>query len=108
MKNINKFPAWDHTEMFQYIKSVMKSKGLELYDITITTFQHESDEDEYFEVYESSFTVDAEDTSKELFEKIINNEKVVKSYKTKKGLIQACINQNINKGVNEYVIFTQI
>lgn len=108
MKNINQFPKWDRVEMVQYIKSIMQEREVELMDVTIVTFQHENDESEYFEVIESNIEIDAEDTQAEVFEKIIDNEKVVKSYKTQKGLVQACINRKMEKNMNEFVMYNQI
>lgn len=95
LKNLSNYTHQEQLDVLTQIKAHLQVNDEEYTDATLVNYQEQEENDEvYFEIYESEITVDEETTLEELREQQINNEKVVKSYKTKKGLLQAMLNDS--------------
>lgn len=95
LKNLSNYTHQEQQDVLTQIKAHLQVNDEEYTDATLVNYQEQEENDEvYFEIYESEITVDEETTLEELREQQINNEKVVKSYKTKKGLLQAMLNDS--------------
>ena len=95
LKNLSNYTHQEQLDVLTQNKAHLKVNHEEYTDATLVNYQEQEENDEvYFEIYESEITVDEETTLEELREQQINNEKVVKSYKTKKGLLQAMLNDS--------------
>lgn len=108
LKNIHNYTHQELRDILTQAKAYMQFKGLESVDITLANYQEElEDEQHYYEVYQSFITIGEDTTVEEALEMQIETEKVVKEYKTKRGLIQAFLN---DKDVNGeyYRIHTQL
>ncbi|HHA6127309.1 TPA: hypothetical protein ACONAQ_002590 [Staphylococcus aureus] len=108
LKNIHNYTHQELIDIITQAKAYMQFKGLEEVDITLANYQEElEDEQHYYEVYQSFLTIEEDTTVEEALEMQIDTEKVVKEYKTKRGLIQAFLN---DKDVNGeyYRIHTQL
>ena len=94
LKNLSNYTHQEQLDVLTQIKAHLQVNDEEYTDATLVNYQEQEENDEvYFEIYESEITVDEETTLEELREQQINNEKVVKSYKTK-GLLQAMLNDS--------------
>lgn len=108
LKNIHNYTHQELIDIITQAKAYMQFKGLEEVDITLANYQEELEgEQHYYEVYKSLLTIEEDTTVEEALEMQIDTEKVVKEYKTKRGLIQAFLN---DKDVNGeyYRIHTQL
>lgn len=108
LKNIHNYTHQELRDILTQAKSYMQFKGLEAVDITLANYQEElEDEQQYYEVYQSFLTIEKATTLEKALEMQIETEKVIKEYKTKRGLIQAFLN---DKDVNGeyYRIHTQL
>lgn len=85
-------------------------------DFTIINFRKEDDLDgtndgnPYYEVYEIKIEVthdDAEDINFDLTEQIVTTERVIKEYKTFRGLLQGAVN-HVKKNKNNHDTFTYL
>ena len=95
LKNLSNYTHQEQLDVLTQIKAHLQVNDEEYTDATLVNYQEQEENDEvYFVIYESEITVDEETTLEELREQQINNEKVVKSYKTKKGLLQAMLNDS--------------
>ena len=95
LKNLSNYTHQEQLDVLTQIKAHLQVNDEEYTDATLVNYQEQEENDEvYFEIYESEITVDEETTLEEVREQQINNEKVVKSYKTKKGLLQAMLNDS--------------
>ena len=102
------------------IRQMMIAKAIEAGDyeseFTITNFRREDDLEgtndgqEYYEVYDIKITVDIEDAMAgklDIIEQLVTTEKMVKEYKTIKGLIQGAVN-NVRDNKNSFNNFTYL
>ena len=102
---INYIPMWDNKDVLQYAKTELLVNELEYTEIVFKNYQIEEDSESdnmYYEIYISEFYVERDTTLEEFNKKIIENEKLIKSYKTQKGLINALIKSQHEVGQFEY------
>lgn len=102
---INYIPMWDNEDVLQYAKSQLLVNELETKEIVFKNYQISDDLDggtdkKYYEIYESKFYVDEDTTEEEFNNLIIENEKLIKDYKTQNGLIKNLIKSQHE--VNEF------
>lgn len=104
---INYIPMWDNEDVLQYAKTELIQNELESKKIVFKNYQISDDIDsgtdkKFFEIYESEFYVEEETTEKEFNNLIIENEKLIKSYKTQNGLVKNLIKSQHEVGQFEY------
>lgn len=94
MTKVNYIPMWDNEDVLVYAKSQMVDKEIDYSKIVFKNYQVSEDDysdKKYYEIYQSEFYVDEETTKEEFNNLVIENEKLVKEYKTQKGLVNALI-----------------
>lgn len=102
------------------IRQMMMTKAIVAGDytseFTITNFRREDDLDgdndgqEYYEVYDIKITVDIDDAMAgklDIIEQLVTTEKMVKEYKTIKGLIKGAVN-HVRDNKNSFNDFTYL
>lgn len=108
---INYIPMWDNKDVLQYAKTELLVNELEYTEIVFKNYQIEEDSESdnmYYEVYISKFYVERDTTLEEFNKKIIENEKLIKSYKTQNGLIKALIKSQHEVSQFEYNVINII
>lgn len=104
---INYIPMWENEDVLQYAKTELIQNELESNKIVFKNYQISDDLDcgtdnKFYEIYESIFYVDEETTEKEFNNLIIENEKLIKSYKTQNGLVKNLIKSQHEVSQFEY------
>ena len=102
---INYIPMWDNEDVLQYAKTELIQNELEDMEIVFKNYQISENDytgKKYYEIYESIFYVDEETTEEEFNNLIIENEKLIKSYKTQNGLIKNLIKSQHEVSQFEY------
>ena len=102
---INYIPMWDNEDVLQYAKTELIQNELEDMEIVFKNYQISENDytgKKYYEIYESIFYVDEETTEEEFNNLIIENEKLIKSYKTQNGLVKNLIKSQHEVGKFEY------
>lgn len=102
---INYIPMWDNEDVLQYAKSQLLVNELESNKIVFKNYQISEDDysdKKYYEIYESIFYVDEETTEEEFNNLIIENEQLIKSYKTQNGLVKNLIKSQHEVNQFEY------
>lgn len=93
LKNLANYTHQESQDVLTQVKAYLQVEEQEYADIILVNYQEqEEDGTTYFEIYESEIFIEEETTIEEMKEEQINNEKLVKTYKTKKGLLQAMLN----------------
>lgn len=94
-------PYTDLEDIRQMIMTKAIVSGDYTSEFTITNFRREDDLDgvnddqEYYEVYDIKITVDIEDAMAgklDIIEQLVTTERIIKEYKTLKGLIKGAVN----------------
>ena len=102
---INYIPMWDNEDVLQYAKTELIQNELEDTEIVFKNYQISENEytnKKYYEIYESIFYVDEETTEEEFNNLIIENEQLIKSYKTQNGLVKNLIKSQHEVSQFEY------
>lgn len=104
---INYIPMWDNEDVLQYAKTELIQNEKEFAEIVFKNYQISDDLDsvtdkKYYEIYESVFYIEEETTEEEFNNLIIENEKLIKSYKTQNGLVKNLIKSQHEVGSFEY------
>lgn len=104
---INYIPMWENEDVLQYAKTELIQNELESTEIVFKNYQISDDLDstedkKYYEIYQSEFYIDEETTEKEFNNLIIENEQLIKSYKTQNGLIKNLIKSQHEVNQFEY------
>ncbi|HDM8576029.1 hypothetical protein [Staphylococcus hominis] len=108
LKNLNNRTNQELIDVVTQTKAYLQANELEYTEITLANYQIEEENDTlYFEIYESTLFIESETTLEEAQEQQFDNEKCVKEYKTRKGLLQAFLNDHDING-SYYRILTQI
>lgn len=105
MTKVNYIPMWENEDVLVYAKSQMVDKEIDYSKIVFKNYQIEEDsesDDMYYEIYISEFYVERNTTLEEFNNLVIDNEKLYKSYKTQKGLVNALIKSQHEVGDFEY------
>lgn len=109
LKNINNYTHQELQDVVTQVKAELQlNEFLEETVIILANFQEEEEEGQkYYEIYHSEIRIDEDTTVQEALEQQIETERLVREYKTQRGLIQAFINENEIKG-EYYKIHTRI
>lgn len=108
LKNINNYTHQELQDVITQVKAHMQLNELEEAVITLANYQEQEEDGRYYyEIYNSLITIDSETTLEEAFKQQIESEDMIKEYKTKKGLLQAFINDKDIEG-SYYRVHTQI
>ncbi|VEV89135.1 hypothetical protein [Staphylococcus phage Stab22] len=102
---INYIPMWENEDVLQYAKTELIQNELESTEIVFKNYQISENDytnKKFYEIYESIFYVDEETTEEEFNNLIIENEQLIKSYKTQNGLVKNLIKSQHEVGQFEY------
>lgn len=95
-------------EVLNLVKKYLKDD--EMATISLTNYQEQEDDETdevHYEVYESIVYIEQETTLEEMQEMQIESEKLVKTYKTKRGLVNAFMKAKDAAG-SKYKIYTRL
>ncbi|WP_239724531.1 hypothetical protein [Mammaliicoccus sp. A-M4] len=102
LKNLNNYTHQELTDIITQVKAYLQYTGEEMATITLVNYQEQTDDEQepetHYEIYESKIDIEEESTYNEVMEQAIYSEELVKTYKTKKGLLQAMLNDKDIKG----------
>lgn len=104
-KNLANYTTQNLEDIVTQVKAMIQlDRDYEEYDssytITIVDYRvEEDDENKYYEVYESELFIENESTFDEVLNDFVRNEQLVKTYKTRRGLMQAFLNDDDVKGI---------
>lgn len=110
LKNLSNYTNQETQDVLTQVKAYLQLEDEEMATITLVNYQEQEDDETdevHYEVYESNIDIDNESTLSEVREQIVYSEKVVKTYKTKRGLMQAMLNDSDVAG-SRYRIHTVI
>lgn len=108
LTNINNYTHQEMQDIITQVKAYMQVNELESAAITIANYQEQfEDEHFYYEIYHSDINVDENTTVDEAILMQIQSEILVKEYKTKRGLLQAFLNDEDVNG-EYYRLHTQL
>lgn len=111
LKNLNNRTKQDLQDIFYQVQSFLQVGHMEYTTIKVINYQIQEDDSQdgvyYYEVYESDVMIELETEIQEFTFDVIKKEKVVKEYKTAKGLLQAFLNGKDITG-NQYRTLTVI
>lgn len=96
-------------EVLDLVKKYLKSESEEMATISLINYQEQEDDETdevHYEVYESIIDIEQETTLEEMQDMQINTEQLVKTYKTKRGLLNAFMKANDAAG-SRYKIYTR-
>ena len=106
LKNLSNYTNQELQDVLTQVKAYLQ---LDEFDFTLVALVNYQEQEEdgitYYEIYESTLFVEQETTLEEMQEMQIDKEKLVKTYKTKRGLMQAMLNDKDVAG-NRYRIHT--
>lgn len=98
LKNKSNYTHKELQDVLTQVKAHLQVTGDDWANIIVANYQEQSDDEiddlTHYEIYHSSIAIERETTLEEITEKLYTNEKLVKTYKTKKGLLQALLNDN--------------
>lgn len=97
-------------EVLNLVKKYLQSEGEEMVTISLINYQEQEDDETdevHYEVYESNIDIESESTLSEVQEQIVYSEKLVKTYKTKKGLLNAFLKAKDVAG-SKYKVYTRL
>lgn len=110
LKNLSNYTNQETQDVLTQVKAYLQLEDEEMATITLVNYQEQEDDETdevHYEIYESNIDIDSESTLSEVREQIVYSEKVVKTYKTKRGLMQAMLNDSDVAG-SRYRIHTVI
>lgn len=111
LKNLNNYTHQELRDVITQVKAYLQVNEEESATITLVNYQEQEDDERddliHYEVYESNIDIDEESTYNEVIEHIVYTEKLVKTYKTKKGLLQAMLNDKDIQG-SRYRLHTML
>lgn len=96
LKNLSNYTHQELTDVITQVKAHLQVNEETSATITLVNYQEQEDDEQddlvHYEIYEANIDIDEESTYSEVMEHIVHSEKHVKTYKTKKGLLQAMLN----------------
>lgn len=102
LKNLNNYTHQELTDIITQVKAYLQVSDEDMTTITLVNYQEQTDDEQepetHYEIYESNIDIEEESTYNEVMEQAIRNENLVKTYKTKKGLLQAMLNDKDIEG----------
>lgn len=106
LKNLSNYTNQETQDVLTQVKAHLQLDEFDFTLVALVNYQEqEEDGTTYYEVYESTLFIEQETTLEEIQEMQIEKEQLVKTYKTKRGLIQAMLNDKDVPG-NRYRIHT--
>lgn len=97
-------------EVLNLVKKYLQDDEFDFTLVALVNYQEQEDDetdDVYYEVYESTLFINQETTLEEMQEMQIDKEQLVKTYKTKKGLLNAFLKAKDAAG-SKYKIYTRL
>lgn len=95
LKNLSNYTNQELQDVLTQVKAYLQLDESDFTPVTLVNYQEqEEDGTTYFEIYESELFIEQETTLEEMQEMQISKEQLVKTYKTKKGLLQAMLNDS--------------
>lgn len=98
LKNLNNYTNQELRDVLTQVKAHLQITGNDWLNVTVANYQEQSDDERdditHYEIYHSSIAIERETTLEEITEQLYQNEKLIKTYKTKKGLLQALLHDN--------------
>lgn len=109
LKNIKNYTHQELQDVVTQVKADLQLSVITEETVIILANYQEQEEDgrHYYEVYHSEILIDEDTTLQEAFEQQIETEKLVREYKTQRGLLQAFINESEIKG-DFYKVHTKL
>lgn len=108
LKNLSNYTNQELQDVLTQVKAYLQVDESDFTLVTLVNYQEqEEDGTTYYEIYESTLFIEQETTLEEMQEMQISKEQLVKTYKTKKGLLQAMLNDSDVAG-SRYRIHTVI
>ena len=100
LKNVKNYTHQELQDFLTQVKADLQLSVIKEETVIILANYQEQEEDgrHYYEVYHSEILIDEDTTLQEAFEQQIETEKLVREYKTQRGLLQAFINESEIKG----------
>lgn len=100
LKNVKNYTHQELQDVVTQVKADLQLSVITEETVIILANYQEQEEDgrHYYEVYHSEILIDEDTTLQEAFEQQIETEKLVREYKTQRGLLQAFINESEIKG----------
>lgn len=106
LKNLSNYTNQELQDVLTQVKAYLQ---LDEFDFTLVALVNYQEQEEdgitYYEIYESTLFIEQETTLEEMQEMQISKEQLIKTYKTKRGLMQAMLNDKDVAG-NRYRIHT--
>ncbi|WP_239740287.1 hypothetical protein [Mammaliicoccus sp. P-M59] len=98
LKNKSNYTHKELQDVLTQVKAHIQVTGDEWANVTIVNYQEQEDDEKenvkYFDVLRSYVNIERDTTLEELERQVFERETVIKTYKTKKGLLQALLNDN--------------
>ena len=98
LKNLNNYTHKELQDVLTQVKAHLQVTGNDWANITIANYQEQSDDERddltHYDVLRSYVNIERDTTLEELERQVFERETVIKTYKTKKGLLQALLNDN--------------
>lgn len=108
LKNLSNYTHQELQDVLTQVKAYLQLDESDFTLVTLVNYQEqEEDGSTYYEIYESTLFIEQETTLEEMQEMQIKEEQLVKTYKTKRGLLQAMLNDSDVAG-SRYRIHTVI
>lgn len=108
LKNVANYTQQELQDVLTQVKAYLQLDEFDFTLISLVNYQEQTEDDTtYYEVYESTIMVEQDTTLEEMRDMQIRKEKLVKEYKTKRGLLQAMLNDKDVAG-SRYRIHTVI
>lgn len=108
LKNLSNYTNQELQDVLTQVKAYLQLDESDFTLVTLVNYQEqEEDGSTYYEIYESTLFIEQETTLEEMQEMQISKEQLVKTYKTKRGLLQAMLNDSDVAG-SRYRIHTVI
>ncbi|MFQ3872279.1 hypothetical protein [Staphylococcus sp. Mo2-1] len=108
LKNLSNYTNQELQDVLTQVKAYLQLDEFDFTLVTLVNYQErEEDGTTYYEIYESTLFIEQETTLEEMQEMQISKEQLVKTYKTKRGLLQAMLNDSDVAG-SRYRIHTVI
>lgn len=95
LKNLSNYTNQELQDVLTQVKAYLQVDEFEFTLMTLVNYQEQTEDGiTHYEVYESTIMVEQDTTLEEMQEMQIGKEQLVKTYKTKRGLLQAMLNDS--------------
>lgn len=95
LKNLSNYTNQELQDVLTQVKAYLQVDEFDFTLIALVNYQEQTEDDiTHYEVYESTLFVEQETTLEEMQEMQISKEQLIKTYKTKRGLLQAMLNDS--------------